>query len=106
MPHDGYIEFICGQGHLWVLDHHDIENIVSEKQLTCPYCDEHAVFHCNVDESHGIDSNIPETLPGPKDMFAFQEVECKDFKGNIYYIKRDLFAPNLASKRWHVVEHQ
>ena len=103
MSYEGYEEYICPNGHYWAEDAlnlvHASKNEV-QKFTTCRICNQYAQYECSVDQTNGVELENPWTLSGPKSEIGFQEQECRDHRGNVFYQKIPLYKPDVESGRW------
>lgn len=107
MSYEGYEEYICPDGHHWIVDASIMlygEQSEKIQATMCPECKKMAFYHCSVDETNGIEEDNPYTLPGPKEEIGFEDKPMTDHRGNKYFLKIDKYRPILASGRWKLTK--
>lgn len=102
MSYEGYEEFLCQNGHYWTVDamtmiHGDNEE--KDKARICAVCHHKAVYVASVDETNGVDVDIPETMPAPKKLIGYTDIPCTDHHGNKYFGKANCYEPVFDNPR-------
>ena len=102
MSYEGYEEFLCQNGHYWTVDamtmiHGDNEE--KDKARICAVCHHKAVYVASVDETNGVDVDIPETMPAPKKLIGHTDIPLTDHYGNKYFGKANRYKPVFDNPR-------
>lgn len=102
MSYEGYVEFLCPDGHHWEVDSGVLsygEDAEVNQCVVCPQCKKKAVWVCTVDQTNGADDELPETLPGWKHEIGFDDLWTTDHYGNKYAVKVMKYEPGGPTLR-------
>ncbi len=97
MSYEGYIEYLCVNGHYTTSDCYD------ERVKKCPHCCGAIEYENSVDQTNG-ETEHPATRPGKKVEIGFDDDWRSDHYGNRYAAKVLRYAP--ASTSWTVCSQE
>lgn len=89
MSYEGFEEYICAGGHYSSYDAH------ADQPLRCEICQQWLVWHHIVDQTNGMDKDVPSTFHGAKIALDPEEIECLDHRSNTYFQLRERWAPKI-----------
>lgn len=102
MSYEGYDEFLCQNGHYWTVDAMTMmhgEDGEKDKVTICGVCHHKAVYVAAVDETNGVDTEVPETIPAPKKLIGHTDIPLTDHYGNRYFGKVNRYEPVFDNPR-------
>lgn len=94
MSYEGYEEFLCENGHYYTA----ACAFESESTAKCPHCKKKTKWWNAVDQTNGMDEDVPATMSAPKKEIGFDDKWKEDHYGNKYAVKILKFEPD--SDRW------
>lgn len=112
MSYEGYEEFLCQNGHYWTVDAMTMmhgEDKEKNESMLCSTCHHKAVYVVSVDETNGVDVDVPETMPAPKKLIGHTDIPLTDHYGNRYFGKVNRYEPVFDNPRQmfkHIGEEQ
>ena len=92
MSYEGYEEFICETGHYFT------EDCYAPNPRKCIFCDSKIEWCNSVDQTNGIDEDIPQTMPA-EIIYTIGDEWKVDKYGNKYVVDRMSFKP-AENSRW------
>lgn len=88
MSYEGFVEFLCEQGHYHTCDCND------SYPKTCEVCGGSINYRHSVDTTNGYNEEYPSTCRGPKTEIGFDDRWQEDHYGNRYAVKILRFEPD------------
>jgi len=107
MSYEGYIEFICPNGHYhFVDDGYEAEQY--KKLIECQICHTRPIFFHQVDVTNGYDESHADTCNAEKEEIGFDDQWHSDHYGNKYATKIFKYKPigNSWLKNNHFIKDQ
>jgi hypothetical protein len=110
MSYEGYIEFLCEEGHYWTADANVFSYGSMEERreaFKCKICAKSVKYIARVDETNGIDETDPYTMQAPKELLGYTDIPCTDHHGNKYFTRAKRYKPvesNPEYQRWEIKE--
>lgn len=100
MSYEGYIEYLCPDGHYSILDAHWNYGGGASKEeraqaMTCRVCGKTFNRYHHVDETNGYDTSHPDTCDAQKKEIGFTDVWNTDHYGTKYAVKVLRYEPGL-----------
>ncbi len=78
MSYEGYVEYICEDGHYYTIDVYDtidaFDETLKSKSSACKFCDKAIRYIHHVDQTNGYEESDLGTCDGKKKLLGYQEV--------------------------------
>ena len=100
MSYEGYVQYICEDGHYTVTDAYE----VFYDNCNCGKC---MKWHCSVDVTNGYEESCPETKPGLMEKIGWNDRWHFDHYGTKYVVKVPLYKPvnKDNENKWYQVDN-